>query len=157
MTTLLQSNASTLATQNVNLQEMIGAGNYGHVSSLIQERDLAGSQGRGAGSGYKVFEFPEWYTMEEAARAMEAEGYRPANVWDLLSYGTSSPDEQKKYPIMALNALVAVYDRRFHYYFVISLDARGDQRSQRTLETSYVNQPLEKSRIAHTHQLGVRI
>ena len=132
---------------------MSALGKYDRVSSILIERDLVGAHGYALGSDPKVFDFPKGITRKAIAKAMETEGYKPANIWDLLDYGAKNPDEQRKYPIMALGALVEVYDGQFAYFFVILLDIHG---LQRCLETNYVNIPLEESQTDCTHQLGVR-
>jgi len=73
----------------------------------------------------KLFYFNRTVILEEAIAEMEKEGYRPAEFHELLAYGIKNPDEQRKYPIVALGS---VWRYWFGFRYVAYLGGDGDER-----------------------------
>jgi hypothetical protein len=96
-------------TATIKLKDMIAAGQYDEVSSLITEENFPMPENLVLGTEPKLFSYsedvPEGTTFEEDLLArMDREGYRPANLWELLDYGYKNPKEQLVKPITALGS-----------------------------------------------------
>jgi hypothetical protein len=91
------------------LVEMITLGRYDWVNEHITEGSFPVPEGFALGSEPKLFRFDRSISSEKAIEEMGKQGYRPATIWDLLDYGAKNPEEQLKYPIVALGS-VAVLD-----------------------------------------------
>lgn len=94
------------------LAEMIALGRYDWVNSDITEGNFPMPEGFTLGSEPKVFHFDRTISSEKAIKEMEKQGYRPAMIWDLLDYGAKNPEEQRKYPIVALGSVAVFGDDR---------------------------------------------
>jgi hypothetical protein len=90
------------------LAEMIALGRYDWVNEHITEGSFPVPEGFALGSEPKLFHFDRSISSEKAIREMEKQGYRPAMIWDLLDFGAKNPEEQRKYPIVALGSVAVV-------------------------------------------------
>jgi len=96
------------AFYTLTLAEQIAAGKYDwHNSDITAERFPVPSVGTPVGE-MKLFHFDRTVETDEATELMEADGYEPCDIGELLNYGAKKPDEQRKYPIVALGS-VCVY------------------------------------------------
>lgn len=50
----------------------------------------------------KLFHFGRDMSSDDVVKEMDKEGFRPATLRELLAYAAKNPDEQRKYPIVAL-------------------------------------------------------
>jgi hypothetical protein len=107
-----------------SLQDRIAAGRYDWVDD-----DITPKRFPIAGTGVvqfetKVFHFDRGISSKSAVEAIRADGWEPAQIEHLLSYGATYPDEQRQYPIIALGSVAEVYgDRNVPY-----LDRGGAER-----------------------------
>jgi len=93
----------------MNLNEMIAAGCYDRISPVITEENFPMSENLVLGTEPRLFNFsedvPEGITVEEDLIArMDRQGYRLANLWELLDFGAKNPNEQLNGPIIALGS-----------------------------------------------------
>jgi hypothetical protein len=51
-----------------------------------------------------IFHFNKTMTSEAIIAEMDKAGYKPANIWELISLAVKEPDLQRKYPIVALGS-----------------------------------------------------
>lgn len=72
----------------------------------------------------KLFHFGREMSSEDVIKAMDADGFRPATLRELLAFGAKNPDEQRKYPIVGFGSLWRHLDDRFVPCLVFSGDAR---------------------------------
>ena len=63
-------------------------------------------------------------TIEEILERMDKSGFRPAFLEELLAFATKFPDEQRKFPIVALGSVNLIQGRSH----VAKLDANPEQR-----------------------------
>ncbi len=56
----------------------------------------------------KMYHFGIDISSENAIAKMNAEGFRPATMKELLAYGEKNPEEQRKYPVVALGSVAEV-------------------------------------------------
>jgi hypothetical protein len=50
----------------------------------------------------KLFRFKGSLTLQKILAKMDAEGYRPAELFELLAFGAKYPEKQRKFTIVAL-------------------------------------------------------
>ncbi len=112
-----------------SLEDMIIAGNYDWVNSDINARRFP-VVGKGKVEFEDtLFDFGRNVSSEEAASLIAAADltnpWAPGKIENLLAYGAKNPEEQRKYPIIALGSVGDVRDDRC----VPLLDRRGSRRS----------------------------
>jgi len=86
------------------LADMIEASHYDWVSDAVNERNFLWSE-LVPGFGLKLYHFGHTVSLEDAVAAMDADGYRPGKLVDLIDYGAKNPEEQRKYRIIALGSI----------------------------------------------------
>jgi len=74
-----------------------------------------------------LFHFNRTISSEDAIAGMRAEGYRPATMRELLTFGKENPEVQRKFPIVALGQVVRLDGARHVGY----LDRDGSGRCAR--------------------------
>jgi hypothetical protein len=94
------------------LPDMIAAGRFDWVNGDITPKRFPIK-----GSGVveletKVFHFDRYISSEDAVAAIKADDkanpWEPAPIEALLAYGAKHPDEQRRYPIIALGSVAGV-------------------------------------------------
>jgi len=100
-----------------SLEQMIAAGQYDWTNSDITAKRFP-VQGVGIVQyEAKLFHFDRSTASQDNVDAIKADD--PANPWEpgkiehLLSFGEKYPEEQRKYPIVALGSVASVYGFRF--------------------------------------------
>lgn len=114
----------TVKTAKNVFTDMIAAGNYGWVNSNITEARFPVPGNLVLGGETKVFHFDRCISSENAIAEMGSE-WRPANFYELLDYGIKNPDEQRKYPIIALGSVAVIDGYRCVAYLRGSAAERG--------------------------------
>ena len=121
--------ASTIAfNYGMSLSEMISVGNYGWKNDLYTEKNFP-IKGDGEVVMPHLHHFGRDISSENAIKELDKLGLRPATLPELLLFGANNPEEQKKYPIVALDP-----ERVFRYCgrrFVPALDCDGYERDLR--------------------------
>jgi len=90
------------------VQEMIEAGNYDWTNNDITEKifplptELSGQK---TTVSSKLFHFNRLISSEDAINEMDAAGFRPATLAELLALGEAHPELQKEFPIVALSSV----------------------------------------------------
>jgi hypothetical protein len=110
-----------------SLEAMIAAGNYDWTNS-----DITAKRFLVAGSGIeqfeiKLFHFDRPMSSETAVETIKAAGWEPGQIEHLLAFGEKYPQEQRKYPIIALGSVVEV-DGRHYVPYLYRDDARRSLR-----------------------------
>jgi hypothetical protein len=96
---------TTTVDYSLSLGQMILAANFGHVNSDITPKSF-----KVIGSGVAVL-MAELFHLEPSAshqdvvREMEKVGFRPANIEELIAYGTIMPDEQWELDIIGFGSI----------------------------------------------------
>ena len=93
-----------------SLEQMIAAGHYGWANSDIgRERFAIKGVGR-AEFEARLFHFDHGSSSDGAVDAIKnadpADPWEPAKIEHLLAFGAKFPEEQRKYPIVALGSVV---------------------------------------------------
>lgn len=91
------------------LAEMIAAGKYDYANLNITSKRFPAKD-----SGKKelvpaILHYAKPMSSEDVIREMDKRGLRPATIHELCVYGEKYPDEQRKYPIVALGSVWRVF------------------------------------------------
>lgn len=96
----------------LTLAEMIAAGRYDWTNSDITAKRFPIVGLGTALVEHKLFHFDRTVSSDEAERLIVAGGYQPAKIEHLLAFGAAYPEEQRKYPIIALGSVANVRGAR---------------------------------------------
>lgn len=115
-----QQTSSTLFTVEIDyglaLSGMIADGKYDWVNGDLTER-LFRLTGRGiVVRNLQLLQYDRTTSSEEVLKIIEAIGVEPAAIEDLLAFGAKYPDEQRKYPVIALGSSAEVRGDRYVPY-----------------------------------------
>ena len=100
----------------MSLEEMIRAGHYDWENdNLTAKRFPIKGEGK-VDLEVKLFHFDRSISSEDAKRTIEESGYQVAQTEHLLAYGAKNPEEQRKYPIVALGSVGKVHGDHFVPY-----------------------------------------
>ncbi len=98
-------NLTTTVDYSLNLEQMILAANYGHVNSDITPVSFPV---RGSGTATliaQLFHLDPSASHQDVVREMEKVGFRPANIEELIAYGTIMPNEQWELDIIGFGSI----------------------------------------------------
>lgn len=87
--------------------DMIAAGNYDRVNPNITKARFPVPENLVLDSETKMFHFNRDISSDDAIAEM-GKDWRPATFYELLDYGIKNPEEQRRYPIVALGSLAVV-------------------------------------------------
>lgn len=110
-----------------SLKEMIAAGKYDYVNSDITADNFP-IQLQGSGQQSIVIElvhFGRDMESEAVLKEFEARGLRAATFPELLAFGSTYPEKQREFPIVALGSMRLVHDDRYIPYLDRWLAKRG--------------------------------
>ena len=88
-----------------SLAEMIKAGHYDWVNSDITDKHFPV---KGSGKTKlvpEIIHYNKYMSSDAVIQDLDQRGLRPATLAELLAYGEKNPDEQHKYPIVALGSV----------------------------------------------------
>ena len=106
MTATLKTKSASAITVDYGLplEHMIAAGRYDWIDDdITAERFPVKGEGV-AEFETKLFRF-DVVSSGNAIKEIEAQGWQAAGIEHLLSFGAANPDEQRKYPIVALGSI----------------------------------------------------
>ena len=118
----------------MSLSEMIALGKYNWINSDINAENFPIDKPIRDDEETRLFHFDRVISSAEVEAEMAKEGWKPAKIWHLLFWGAKNPEEQKKYPIVALGSvwrgLVPCLDwddiDRERYLYLIRFDNEWD-------------------------------
>jgi len=98
---------------NRSLEAMIAAGHYDWKNG-----DITAKRFPVVGKGVeqfetKLFHFDRSVSSEQVVEAIKADGWEPSKIEHLLAFGEKYPEEQRKYPIIALGSEASVRGYRY--------------------------------------------
>ena len=103
-----------------SLDEMIKAGNYDWVDSGITAKRFPIKSTGADEWEFKMFHFDRSISSEDAVAGIKADDsanpWQPAGIEHVLTYGKENPEEQRKYPIVALGSVGGVGGNRYVPY-----------------------------------------
>lgn len=87
-------------------KEMISAGSYDSVNSDITEKHFARDKKEGKEKvDPELIHLDKQMSSEAVLAELKHRGYRPATLSELLAFGSTYKNEQRKYPIVALGSV----------------------------------------------------
>jgi hypothetical protein len=100
-----------LVNYDLSIRGSIVAGKYDEIwrfgknyKDFDPEKNLECPKSKRTGQSeieIKLFHFDKEMTLKQVISKMKKEGYRSADITELLAFGAQYPDEQNKYPIIA--------------------------------------------------------
>lgn len=87
-----------------NPKELILKGNYDWQNDDINDKFSFNKEYRVTA---KIFDYEG--NTDEAIQTMRSEGFQPATAFELLAFGATYPEVQRKFPIMALGTVYTSY------------------------------------------------
>ena len=103
-----------LVNYDLRVEAAVREGKYDWSNTDINDKNFKTSHTGQKEVEMKLFHFNRYVESEEAIREMKKEGYRPAELHELLAFGAKYPDEQRKYPIVALGSVWRYWDGYRH-------------------------------------------
>jgi hypothetical protein len=101
---------------SLTLMQMIDAGRYDWINSDITSKRFP-VQGQGKQElTAELVHFDRSISSDDAVAELDRRGLRPATITELLAFGVAYPEEQRKFPIVALGSVTEVFGRRFVPY-----------------------------------------
>ena len=94
------------------LEEMIAAGGYDEVDPVVLSVSFPIKRRCRKLVEITLIQFERAYASWELIALMEARGYRPAFIEELLALGKEQPDLQRRIPIVALGSGRIIQGRR---------------------------------------------
>jgi hypothetical protein len=108
-----------------SLPEMIAAGRYDWANSDITAKRFPTAETGTKEIVVEVAHFGCNMSSEDVVKELAKRGLRPANLAELLAYGAAYPEEQRKYPIVALGSVARVFGwRGVPYLFEVGSERR---------------------------------
>jgi len=96
---------SIIVDYTMSLEAMIKVGAYDYENNEITaERFPLAGKGR-IDVDSIVEHFGKYISTDAALKALDKKGLRPATIAELLAFGAKYPEEQRKYPIVALGSV----------------------------------------------------
>lgn len=89
----------------LSLSEMIKAGHYDYANSDITAKNFPKTEMSGkVKTNLELVHLNHSATTDEVLAHMEAQGFRPATLPELLAFGKMYPDVQREFPVVALGS-----------------------------------------------------
>lgn len=108
-----------------SLKQLIKAGKYGWVNEDINDKNFPDFKEMPA-EKTELLHFNKVLSSEKLLEEMTKQGYRPANLKELLTFGKDNPEEQRKYHIIGLGSVWRnLYGGRSVPYLWDDFDGRG--------------------------------
>lgn len=97
---------------DVSFAERIARGQYDWINDNLTEKRFPVTADQIGEFEWKLFHFDCNISSEEAIRHMKKEGYDAGAIGHILVFGEQYPEEQRKYPIIALGSVALLVLRR---------------------------------------------
>ena len=132
MTTTISTNPYTVTLDDgQSLAQRIAAGGYDHVNRHINEANWPVQRGEPAERELILVHVGHVASTGAVQRALDELGLRSGRIEDLLAFGTTYPEAQRQFPIVAIGAIAKSYWRRPFLWGsqrVRHLDLRFDEK-----------------------------
>lgn len=90
---------------DISLEDRIARGKYDRVNSDIMEKNFPIDIPADYSVEHKLFHFDRNISSQYAIKEMEKEGFRPAKIAELLTFGEQYPETQRQFSIVALGSV----------------------------------------------------
>lgn len=121
---------TVMVDETLALADAIAEAKFDWVNENITEKNFPKPKGGTKSSReIAIFHFGKTMSSEDVIAKMDAEGYRPATIWELLAFARDNPDLQRQFPIVALGSVGVVGGDRS-----VACFDRGGSRRDLTLD-----------------------
>ena len=90
---------------DLSLEDAIAAGDYQTVNSSITSKTFSSAQHGQAELQINLIRFEQRMTSEDVLRELEKEGLRAVELRELLAFGATHPDVQRKFSVVGLGSV----------------------------------------------------
>lgn len=90
--------------KQTNLKNLIKAGRYDWINSDINDTNFPDFKDMPEGKT-ELVHFGRFISSNDVIEELKKKGMRPANLKELLIFGKENPEEQRKFPIVALGSV----------------------------------------------------
>lgn len=104
-TFLREKSGKLVVNYDVSIKELVERGHYGWVNKDINDRNFKTNRTGQAMMTAKLFRLSSQMKAEDIIVVMKKEGFRSAELHELLFFGIQNPEEQKRYSIMGLGSV----------------------------------------------------
>mgnify|MGYP001566810542 CR=1 FL=1 len=94
-----------LVNYDLRADAAIGEGKYDYANDNITEKNFPTTRKGTAKLDIVLVHLNRDISSEDAIKELDKLGLRPAELHELLAFGAKYPDEQRKYPIVALGSV----------------------------------------------------
>ncbi len=114
---------SLISCDQDSIKMLVEAGNYDYENPNITDSNFSVESWEGE-RVVELIHFDEVLSSGKAEKKLDKMGYRPATITELLAFGVKYPEEQRKFPIIALGSVISIDGSAR----VASLDGDGSKR-----------------------------
>ena len=100
----------------MSLKDMVSAGKYDEANSDINDKNFPIEKHGHEEIESQLIHFDRNISSEDAIKELDKMDLRPANLAELLAFGAKYPDEQRKFPIVALGSVWRPVHARYVAY-----------------------------------------
>jgi hypothetical protein len=101
----LTSTTKQTVNYNRSITDSLTAGKYDWKNENITDANFPSKEEGEREVEFGLFHFNKTTKSDDNVAQMKKEGFRPATMKELLVFGEKNPEEQRKYPIIALGSV----------------------------------------------------
>jgi hypothetical protein len=101
----LTSTLKQVVNYDRSIAESLTAGKYNWTNPSITDANFPSKEEGEREVEFGLFHFNKTTKSDDNVAQMKKEGFRPATMKELLAFGEKNPEEQRKYPIIALGSV----------------------------------------------------
>ena len=95
-----------------SIKDSVKAGKYDWTNDNITDANFPSKEKGEREVEFGVFHFNKTMMSDDVIAKMKLEGFRPATMKEELAYGEKNPEEQRKYPLVALGSVASLVGSR---------------------------------------------
>ena len=115
----------TTVNYNLSVSDLVKAGEYNWSNSDITEKNFRSEENGTQSVELRLVHFNRVISSEDALKELDRMGLRPATLKELLTFGSTYKEEQRKHPIVALGSVSR--DWRGRRFVADLLEVAGDR------------------------------
>ena len=136
-----------------NFEELIRLGNYSKIDNKIIKENFVFPELTKNKVNLEIMDYNKSTTlkaMQEERQKLESQGFRGANIYEILTFGIQYPEVQREFPILAMKAET---NRVMGYKGILSLQQTNGERH---LDIIWGYGPKQGISIDYSKQLVVK-
>ena len=111
-----------------NFEELIKLGNYSKIDNKIIKENFVFPELTKNKVNLEIMDYNKpttLKTMQEERQKLESQGFRGANIYEILTFGIQHPEVQREFPILAMGSKT---ERVMGYKGILSLQQTNGER-----------------------------